>query len=220
MDAMLLAAGRGERMRPLSDTIPKPLLMVGAHRLIEWQIMALANAGFTRIVINHAWLGHQIEETLEKGSAFGVEIVWSPEIHALGTAGGIVKALPLLRGEVFLIASADIFTDFDYACLQPFSDLKHHLAHLVLVDDHRVKQDFDLFNHQVMASEKPQLTYGNIGLFRRSLFKGLVSGQEADLGYLLRHAVQANQVSGQQHFGKWDNVGTPADLARVNNLSI
>jgi MurNAc alpha-1-phosphate uridylyltransferase len=221
MNAMLLAAGRGERMRPLSDTTPKPLLKVGKYSLIEWQIMALASAGFRRIVINHAWLGHQIETALGDGAAYGVEIIWSPEDVALGTAGGIVNALNKLEDHTFLVASADIFSDFDYGWLPQMADLNETncSAHLVLVNDHRVKQDFDLKDGYVVSSENPSLTYGNIGLFQRSFFDGLVAGQEADLGNLLRQAVGNNQVSGQQHTGKWDNVGTPLDLERVNNPS-
>ncbi len=208
-------------MRPLSDTTPKPLLKVGKHSLIEWQIMALASAGFRRIVINHAWLGYQIETALGDGAAYGVEIIWSPEDVALGTAGGIVNALNKLEGHTFLVASADIFSDFDYRWLPRITDLNATdcSAHLVLVNDHRVKQDFDLKDGRVVCSENPSLTYGNIGLFQRSFFDGLVAGQEADLGNILRQAVGNNQVSGQQHIGKWDNVGTPLDLERVNNPS-
>jgi MurNAc alpha-1-phosphate uridylyltransferase len=221
MDAMLLAAGRGERMRPLSDKTPKPLLKVREHSLIEWQILALSKAGYKRVVINHAWLGNQIEKALGNGNNFGVEIIWSPEDVALGTAGGIVQALSKLRGDAFLVASADIYTDFDYGSLSLSNVLlnNQNLAHLILVDDHRVSQDFDLSNNRVIQSEKPSLTYGNIGVYRRSFFDGLIPGQSADLGNLLRKAVQADQVSGLQHLGKWDNVGTPTDLARVNNSS-
>jgi len=218
MDAMLLAAGRGERMRPLSDLTPKPLLKVHEQPLIVWQIQALARAGFKRIVINHAWLGRQLEESLGDGARFGVEIVWSPETIALGTAGGIVNALSQLHGDIFLVASADIYTDFDYNTLLPFADLQQgkDLAHLVLVDDHRVRQDFDLKQSRVVSSETPSLTYGNIGLFHRRLFDGLIAGEESDLGVRLRQAVKADQLSGQQHLGRWDNVGTPNDLDRVN----
>jgi len=219
LNAMILAAGRGERMRPLTDTIPKPLLKVGKHSLIEWQILALARAGIKRIVINHAWLGNQIEAKLGNGQEYGVEIVWSPERQALGTAGGIVNALDKLEGKAFLVASGDIYTDFDYRSLLPFQDLNQFqdLAHLIMVNDHRVKQDFDLIHHRVLSSEIPSLTYGNIGLFQRALFEGLVAGQDADLGKLLREGVSRNKVSGQQHKGRWDNVGTPQDLERVNN---
>lgn len=218
MDAMLLAAGRGERMRPLSDLTPKPLLKVHDKPLIVWQIQALARAGFKRIVINHAWLGHQLEQSLGDGARFGVEIVWSPETVALGTAGGIVKALSQLHGDIFLVASADIYTDFDYSTLLPFADLQQgkDLAHLVLVNDQRVRQDFDLKQSRVVSSETPSLTYGNMGLFHRRLFDGLIADEASDLGVRLREAVKADQLSGQQHLGRWDNVGTPTDLDRVN----
>ncbi len=219
MDVMLLAAGRGERMRPLSDQCPKPLLDVGGKPLIVWQIEALARAGLRRLVINHAWLGSRLEQALGDGSRFGVQIRWSAEGSALGTAGGVVQALSLLEGAEFVVVSADIHTDFDYgrlaragAALAAGSDL----AHLVLVDDRRVRQDFDLQHGRVRASAQPSLTYGNIGVLRRALFTGLTPGQKADLGTLLRAAVAGQQVSGERHDGRWDNVGTPQDLARVN----
>lgn len=219
MDAMLLAAGRGERMRPLSDQHPKPLLPVGGKPLIVWQIEALARAGFRRVVINHAWLGAQLEQALGDGSPFGVEIVWSPEGSALGTAGGVVQALDRLRGSAFAVASADIFTDFDYGALEgPAAGLAadEDLAHLVLVEDARVRPDFDLIGGRVRRGRQPRHTYGNIGVFRRELFAGLQAGQTADLGTLLRAAIDRDQVSGQRFGGRWDNVGTPLDLARVN----
>ena len=217
---MLLAAGRGERMRPLSDRVPKPLLEVRGKALIAWQIEALARAGFRRLVINHAWLGAQLTERLGDGSAFGVELRWSAEAEALGTAGGVVQALPLLEGACFAVLSADIHTDFDYARLHGAAaalEDSDDLAHLVLVDDRRVQQDFDLLHGRVRASAAPALTYGNIGVYRRSLFDGLRAGAPADLGSRLREAVAADRVSGERHDGRWDNVGSPADLARVND---
>ncbi len=217
---MLLAAGRGERMRPLSDTCPKPLLTVAGKPLIVWQIEALARAGHRQLVINHAWLGEQLTTALGDGRTLGVQIRWSPEAHALGTAGGIVEALPALAADVFVVVSSDIHTDFDYRRLaapaRRLAAAGRDLAHLVLVDDHRVKQDFDLTGDRVSASANPALTYGNIGVFRRDLLTGLTPGEDADLGRLLRLAVQAGQVSGEHHAGAWDNVGTPDDLARVN----
>ncbi len=220
---MVLAAGRGERMRPLSDHTPKPLLEVAGLPLIVWQIQALQRAGFERLVINHAWLGEQLTAALGDGRALGVQITWSPEPQALGTAGGICKALPLLASDTFVVVSADIHTDFDYTQLHPAARRLAHAdltagedAHLVLVDDQRVKQDFDLQGERVCPSANPPLTYGNIGVFRSRLFDGQTTGVTADLGERLRAAVAAGQVSGQRHTGHWDNVGTPTDLARVN----
>ena len=218
---MLLAAGRGERMRPLSDVTPKPLLQVGGRPLIVWQILALRRAGFRRLVINHAWLGAQLPATLGDGRAFDVQIAWSAEATALGTAGGICQALPLLDSAVFEVVSADIHTDFDYTRLHhPAAQLAEADtpldAHLVLVDDRRVKQDFDLAGDRVCCAAAPQLTYGNIGVLHRRLLQGLQAGIPADLGDRLRTAASAGRVSGQRHTGQWHNVGTPADLARVN----
>ncbi|MDE3009900.1 MAG: nucleotidyltransferase family protein [Pseudomonadota bacterium] len=217
MDAMLLAAGRGERMRPLSDSTPKPLLEIAGKAMIVRQIEALAQAGVRRLVINHAWLGAQIEAALGDGRRHGVNILWSREGSALGTAGGVVQALALLQGERLLVASADIHTDYDYARLAGSAlPQRDDLAHLVLVDDRRVQQDFDLHDGRVRAGSAPALTYGNIGVFRRALFDGLTPGASADLGRLLRAAVAAGRVSGERHQGIWDNVGTPQDLERVN----
>jgi MurNAc alpha-1-phosphate uridylyltransferase len=223
MDAMLLAAGRGERMRPLSDHCPKPLLAVAGRPLIVWQIEALARAGMRRLVINHAWLGDQLVAALGDGRTLGVQIRWSPEVRALGTAGGIAQALTLLEGPCFAVVSADIHTDFDYAALPALgARLAPHddLAHLVLVDDHRVRQDFDLHDGRVCCTASPSLTYGNIGVFQRALFDGLMPGLAADLGQRLRVAVAEGRVSGQVHRGRWDNVGCPADLRRVNDAAV
>lgn len=255
LDVMLLAAGRGERMRPLSDRRPKPLLELMGKPLIVWQIEALARAGLQHMVINHAWLGSELVAALGDGSRFGVDISWSAEAQALGTGGGVAQALHLLRGTEFAVVSADIHTDFDYrslhTALPPARDSNNpaqrseglaersegvaerstdpvqraddeargldDVAHLVLVDDRRVKQDFDLAGSRVVPSASPRLTYGNIGVFRRSLFAAMEPGLPADLGACLRAAVAQGRVSGAFHAGAWDNIGTPEDLQRVND---
>jgi MurNAc alpha-1-phosphate uridylyltransferase len=180
--------------------------------------MKLKAAGISHIVINHAWLGSTLESALGSGDSWGVSIDYSPEDTALGTAGGIVKALPKLKGDAFIVVSGDIYTAFDY---RPFLArrglLPNRDAHLVLVDDHRVHQDFDLATDgQVIENAQPSLTYGNIGLFRRTLFDGLTPGLNHDLGHLIRQAIRQERVTGERFTGRWDNVGTPADLARVN----
>lgn len=221
--AMLLAAGRGERMRPLTDTVPKPLLQVHGETLAGWQLRGLAAAGFRQVVANHAWLGDQLVAHLGDGSRHGVQLSWSAEVSALGTAGGVVQALTLLASPLFVVVSGDILTDFDYRRLWPAVErlaaarADGDCAHLVLVDDHRMKQDFSLApDGRVIATDQPSLTYGNIGVFRRSLFDGLHPGEPADLGERLRAAVAAGRVTGEFHAGVWNNVGTPADLARLN----
>ena len=221
---MILAAGRGERMRPLTDRMPKPLQEVRGKPLIVWQIEHLALAGFNRLVINHAWLGAQLEDFVGDGHEWGVSVTWSREGQPLGTAGGVLQALPLLDVDVFLLVSADIHTHYDFRAMARRMDLwsagqgSHWLAHLVLIQDHRYPADFSLREGRVVPPAQGAGTYGNIGLYRRSFFDGtgLSSGPTSELGPLLRPAVDCGQVSGEWYEGSWTNVGRVEDLDRLN----
>lgn len=213
MKAMILAAGRGERMRPLTDHCPKPLLQVGGKALIEYHIEALAGAGITGIVINHAWLGAQIETALGDGQRYGVRLNYSPEPVALETAGGIVQALPRL-GETFVVINADIWSDYPFARLP---EEPAGLAHLVMVDNpaHHRQGDFALQGDQLGEQGEPRLTFSGIGVYRAELFAGLAPGVRP-LGPLLRQAMQAGKVSGEHYRGQWWDIGTPQRLAQLN----
>ena len=217
---MILAAGRGERMRPLTDHLPKPLLVAGGKALIAWHVHALAAAGFARVVINHAYLGKQIETCLGSGAAFGLEIIYSPELSALETAGGITHALPLLGDTPFLVVNADIWTDYDFAPMRQAGLTTGQLAHLVLVDNpaHHAAGDFALFNQQVRSDTEPRLTFSGIGCYHPSLFAGLVDNQPARLAPLLRNAMRYEQVSGEHYRGRWYDIGTPVRLAELELL--
>jgi MurNAc alpha-1-phosphate uridylyltransferase len=218
MRAMILAAGRGERMRPLTDDTPKPLLPVAGKPLIVWHLERLARAGFCEVVINHAHLGDQIEALLGDGDAWGLGIRYSPEPPgALETAGGIANALPLLANglgdEPFLVINGDIFCDWDVGRV-PVGD---QLAHLVLVDNppHHPAGDFSLTGCVVGLGE-PRLTFSGIGLYRPSLFAGIERGQSSKLAPLLRAAIAAGRITGEQHSGRWEDVGTPERLAALD----
>ena len=225
--AMILAAGRGERMRPLTDTTPKPLLMAGGKRLIEWQIERLVTAGVQHIVINHAWLGEQFAATLGDGGRYGCTLHYSAETTALETAGGIAKALPLLgtdqaarhtdsvRAEVakpFIVVSGDIYCDFDYRSLP--NDLGAHAAHLVLVPnpDYNPNGDMGMVGSLISPNTAPRLTYANIGVFQPSVFTNLEAGAKLKLFPWL---YEQGTISGQLFNGVWHNVGTPAQLAAL-----
>jgi N-acetyl-alpha-D-muramate 1-phosphate uridylyltransferase len=224
MRALILAAGRGERMRPLTDSVPKPLLRAGGRRLIEWQLGALAAAGIREIVVNTAHLPQQFETVLGTGAAFGVSIAYSREGEraedALETLGGIVRALPLLGSAPFVVVSGDIVTDFDYSTLRPRA---HALAagaadaHLVLVDNpsfHAVG-DMGLVDGLIAPDATERLTYANIGVFAPALFAGLADGR-ARLFPWLYGAARAGRVTGEHFGGRWHNVGTPDELARLD----
>ena len=219
MKAMILAAGRGERMRPLTDATPKPLLRIGGQTLIERHIHALAQADMRQLVINHAHLGEQLVAALGDGSAYGVEIVYSPEPEAaLETGGGIFNALPLLGAEPFLVVNADIWTDYPYADLPVVID---GLAHLVMVANpaHHPDGDFSLSGGRLAQRGPAMLTFSGIGIYRPELFDGCTPGA-FPLAPLLRTAMDAGQISGEQYHGSWFDIGTPERLEAINRVVI
>lgn len=215
MKAMVLAAGRGERMRPLTDDIPKALLLAGNKPLIEYHIEALAKAGINEIVINHAHLGKQIEKMLGDGHHFGIEIIYSAEGDTgLETGGGIFHALPLLGNAPFIVVNADIWCDY------PFERLPAKLsglAHLVLVNNpaHHPQGDFVLNTTQVSNEGDARLTFSGIGLYRPALFEGCSPGVFT-LAPLLRKAIDEGKVSGEHYEGNWVDIGTPERLKELN----
>ncbi len=220
--ALILAAGRGERMRPLTDTLPKPLLRAGGRPLIEWQVERLALAGFTELVVNHSHLGALIEEALGDGRRLGVSIQYSHEIEALETAGGVAQALPLLTREPFVVVSGDIHTAFDYAALIPrIEAIARHPgrigAHFVLVDNPpwHAEGDMGLADGRI-TRDAPRLTYGNIAVFHPRLFRDIAPGTWLKLFPWAYRFVDEGRVSGEHFRGAWDNVGTPAQLAALD----
>jgi N-acetyl-alpha-D-muramate 1-phosphate uridylyltransferase len=224
--AMIFAAGRGERMRPLTDACPKPLLEVGGKPLIEWQIERLAQAGFQTIVINHAWLGERLEAALGDGSRWQVRLRYSPEPEALETAGGIAKALPLLEdggvSEVFAAIAGDVYTDFDYATLHARADtLKAHAEpgmHLVMVPNpvFHPNGDFGLADGVLSLDSKPRLTFGSIGLYDTRMFRDLPHGTRRALSPYYRDTIARGLASGELYEGLWENVGTPGQLQELD----
>jgi MurNAc alpha-1-phosphate uridylyltransferase len=216
MKAMILAAGRGERMRPLTDHTPKPLLQAAGRPLIEHHILALATAGIHDIVINLAHLGTSIEAYLGDGAALGVRIAysWEPE-GALETGGGILNALPLLGPDAFLVVNGDVWSDYDYRRLPP---APRGLAHLVLVDNppHHPDGDFALQDGRVVADGPVRLTFSGIGIYRPELFAGCRPGA-FPLAPLLREAMAAGRVSGEHYRGDWRDIGTPERLRQLND---
>jgi len=220
MRAMILAAGRGERMRPLTDTTPKPLLQAGGHALIEYHILALARAGVRELVVNHAHLGQQLEDFLGDGSRYGVHIAYSPEGEgkALETGGGIFKALDLLGEAPFIVVNGDVWTDYPFAHLpaRPTG-----LAHLVLVDNpvHNPKGDFYLQGDQVRSDGEPRFTFSGIGVYDPRLFQGCVPGA-FPLAPLLRQAMARGEVSGEHYRGRWWDIGTPERLRQLAEMLV
>jgi len=217
MKAMILAAGRGERMRPLTDHTPKPLLPAGGKPIIVHTIEQLVAAGINEIVINHAHLGYQLEASLGNGQQFGASISYSPEgEQALETAGGIIKALPLLGKDAFLVVNGDIATDF------PFAQLKQipiALAHLVFIDnpEHHPEGDFALNNNGLVTDQGTQkYTFSGIGVYRPELFDNIPSGV-LKLRPLFNQAIAAQQLTGQKHDGFWMDIGTPERLQELDD---
>jgi len=216
--AMILAAGKGERMRPLTLSIPKPLLCAGGKPLIVHHLEHLRRAGFNDVIINHAWLGDQIEETLGNGERFGLSLRYSREGEPLETAGGIVRALPLLtEGEAdwFLVINGDIWSDFDLARLRPPQQSD---ALLVVTDNpsHHPEGDFSLTAQGQLEESGPEmLTFTGISLLHRRLFDALTD-QAGKLGPVLRKAMAEGRVEGLYHPGQWVDVGTPERLRALD----
>ena len=212
--AMLLAAGRGERMRPRTDQTPKPLLTVRGKPLIVYHLEQLARGGVRDVVINLAWLGRQIRAALGDGSSWGMSIRYSDEgARALETGGGIFKALPWLSGEPFLVVNADVYTDFDFATLQIAADA---WAQLLLVPNpaHHPEGDFALEQGRIVAQGAPRYTYAGIGVFRPEVFRGCQPGRFALLP-LLQRAIAARRLQGELYGGQWTDVGTAERLAAL-----
>jgi MurNAc alpha-1-phosphate uridylyltransferase len=212
---MLLAAGRGERMRPITDSLPKPLVPVAGKPLIAWHLGALARAGFREVVVNTSWLAAQLHAALGDGSAWGVSISWSDEGPVpLETGGGIFRAVPLLGPGPFLVVNADIWTDIDFAGLSLEDDAQ---AHLVLVPNppHNSRGDFGLDGDLVVSRDTDRFTYSGVGMFRREFFDG-ASGERFPLLPLLNRAIAARRVRGELHRGAWSDVGTPERLAALD----
>ena len=232
MKAMIFAAGRGERMRPLTDTCPKPLLKVRGRPLIEWHVLNLVRAGFTEIVINHAHLGHMIEDHLGDGSRFGATILYSAEREALETAGGIANARHLLGEEPFLAISGDIWCPhFDFSEVKDVlhdKDLwgnahpveQRDIAWIWLVKNPPFHPQGDFGLNMYTVSYPPQeqatWTFANIGVYRMEMFDGIQPGQHAGLGKLLREYAGKGQLGGEVYEGDWDNIGTPQQLDALN----
>lgn len=225
MRAMILAAGRGERMRPLTDTCPKALLRVADRPLIAWHILRLVRAGLDEIIINHAWLGAQIEAALGDGAAFGAHLSYSAEATALETAGGIARALPYFQGEPFLVINADVWCDWDPAgapgLAAALSDARQ--AHLLLADNpaHHPQGDFALLpdgHAGLPAAGAATLTYTGIGIYHPGLFAALDPDRAAPLAPLLYAAAGRRTLTGQHHRGTWMDVGTPARLEALDRM--
>ncbi len=234
MKAMILSAGRGERMRPLTDTVPKALLKAAGKSLIEYHIEALVKAGITELVINLAWLGEKIEAQLGDGSQYGAKISYSREEQALETAGGIIKALSLLGEEPFIVINGDIFTDYSFAQLQSLArgSLKaDQTAHLVLIPnpEHHKKGDFYCHNHQLSDDEDvnqgQRYTFSGIAYYKPEFFQNTFLAQESvtsgiiekqKLAPLLRAAMKEKKVSGEVYKGLWLDIGTPERLQEIN----
>lgn len=220
MQAMILAAGRGERMRPLTDRLPKPMLAVGGKPLIVWHLERLAAAGIRDIVINHAWLGHEIENALGDGSAYGVRIRYSPESTALETAGGIAQALPLLGDAPFLVMNGDVWCDWNPAAASALAaSLPDGGAWMLMVDNpvQHPNGDFHLASDgRLHAQGEPRLTYAGIAVYHPSLFKTVPRGTAMPMLPLFRQAMADGLAQGAHHTGRWTDVGTPQRLADLD----
>ena len=226
MKAIVLAAGRGERMRPLTDRVPKPLLRAGGRSLIEWQILRLVRAGVTQIVVNVSHFADQIEQALGRGEQFGAHIEYSQERVALETAGGITQALSLLGAEPFIAVNADIYCEYDYARLKPATEALTQTrvpwaAYLVLVPnpEHHLRGDFSLASDGVVRpNEADSLTFSGIGVYQPWMFSGIADGERQALGPMLHAGARTGIVRGERFEGRWMDIGTPQRLARLQAL--
>lgn len=217
MNAMILAAGRGERMRPLTDTTPKPLLKVHGKPLIVWHIEKLASLGFSEIIINIDYLGDKIIQALGDGSKWGVSIIYSDEREtgALESGGGIIKALPFMEDKIFLVVNSDIWCDYEF---DSNFDLKDDLAHLVLVPNpqHNSQGDFGLNKDMVTNNSNKKYTFSGIGYYSSKLFEN-IECKKTPLAPILREAAQNKKVSGSLYLGEWHDIGTPQRLKEIQN---
>ena len=228
LPCFILAAGRGERMRPLTDDVPKPLLTIRNKSLLGWHLDALAKAGIDKVVINHAWLGSKIESALGNGQQFGLHIQYSPEETALETAGGIYKALPLLAPQdYFIVINGDVFspnlpiTALLQRAFQMSGDPKKLLAHLLMVPNPIQHPNGDFYLKDASVSDQKslgaeKLTFSGIGIYHKDLFKDLEMDVPTKLAPLLRQAMRENRVSGEKYLGPWHDVGTPQRLQELN----
>ena len=218
MKAMILAAGHGTRMKPLTDLTPKPLLHVGGKPLIVWHIEKLKKAGFKDIIINIAWLGDQIPEVLGDGSQLGVNLHYSDEQKdgALETAGGIIKALPFFKDKTFLVVNGDVWCDYEYSNQNPLKG--NQLAHLVLVNnpEHNSDGDFTLVKDRINRDGDNKLTFSGIAYYHPEFFNSLSQGKRP-LAPLLRDAMDNNKVSGESFTGDWRDIGTPERLEQLDH---
>ncbi len=218
MKAMILAAGRGERLRPLTDKTPKPLLHAGKYRLIEYTIMSLVEAGITDIVINYAHLGEQFPEALGDGSQYGATIQYSPELDGgLETAGGIIKALPLLGEEPFIVVNGDIWTDYPFADLLKIDLTPQQSCHLVLVmnPEHNPNGDFGLRSGLITQQSDRRYTFSGIAIYKPEMFAGQQATKQPLKPYLVE-AIEKNAASGEFYFDNWFDIGTEQ---RLNQLT-
>lgn len=216
MRGMILAAGRGQRMRELTDAVPKPLLKVADRYLIEYAIGAMSKMGIQEIIINICYHREQIKLALGNGERYGVRIFYSEETDALETGGGICQALPLLGEEPFVVLSCDVITDYP---LEKLTKNPRGLAHIVMVENpaYHPRGDFCLEGDRVYCDVENSFTFGNIGVYRPELFSNYSAGKFR-LGDVLKNAISQNQITGELYQGSWHNIGTPEDLQEIDKV--
>ncbi len=217
MKAMILAAGRGKRMMLLTKNTPKPLIRIRGKTLIEYSIDTLKNAGITDVIINVAYLGEQIQKHLGDGVKFGINIEYSIEQNALETAGGIVKALPLLGNVPFIVINSDVLCDYDLSALT-LPD--NSLAHLLLINnpEHNPNGDFSLTGNKITLRNTQTYTFAGIGLYHTDFFQShLHNYEKLPLSFLFKEALNNGQLTGEHYLGCWQDIGTPERLDLANN---